>query len=803
MGDLDSSVSDEAAPAESTMSRNIRLGMDPNYSTSSYDYSSYNNDYISQTVSYDDTDTDTDTISASNIMPESSLRKNIHNKQTNGSNAASASTTAAPVSTSTSTTQTQQQSQQQQQQTQQQLLLFQQTMQTSLARQEERMEQLFHLCSDTNFKLDLMMRKTDALTGHVRQLDAKVERIVQTQNRTVPVPESVSATRATAKASSVAKASSTANASSQQQQPLLPLSMPPVVSDGNGTSPRSTFTSRSSSTPSGRSGSSSTLWTLKPNLEQKQPSADTANNSNSNKTQTYLLNNPISLGINGKSIGIGIGNSGDQQVTKEPVVTVTQPQQPTAVVPVPAQIPGPVNKSSNSSNNSTKSLKLEPTLNVTDNSNINGSSSSGEKQKRLQQNPQDSSPTAARTASITASIFSTPASTATAITGSSAVPQQQQQECQEEADNDPSNSSDEVMEVSLWEDEEQDLVEIHLPTIPASSSTNASGNDNDDTPTTTTAITSRSSSILKLRQYGSADDRWGIHSTIWDGGLALTAFLASHYYSYYTSTGGTGKGITNNKNNKNNNGKDHGGAITLIDLGSGTGLVGLAVAALSRGHAVVAVTDLARALPLLEENVRLNSKLWTASASASMNTETKPMPVHAPVVHELTWGEPIADAWLEQLLSGMPHNAAPATPLSPHSHSHSRILLTGADIIYRPSLFQPLLSTLSELSARLHQLAPDALVECLLACQSRFSYLQDFWDAARRQNFAVDILAVVRLSSVQKTDLSQATIEYVGPSNSTQQSSKKMTVPPSPKKNNDDDRVYIVRIHKLPYTFSI
>jgi hypothetical protein len=477
------------------------------------------------------------------------------------------------------------------------------------------------------------------------------------------------------------------------------------------------------------------------------------------------------------------------------------------------------NKNKSSSNNATKSVRQALTVAVKESSNINGS---GEQQKRLQQNPQESSLTA-RTA---ASTISTAISTAT--TGSSG-PQQHQ-----ETDTDTSNSSDEVMAVSLWEDEEQDLVEIHLPTICESSllsesisnSTFDKGNGNgnckdsskDDTQTTSPATTtytmigssSSSSSILKLRQYGSTDDRWGIHSTIWDGGLALTAYLASHYYSYYTGTGSNDAGTINNA--KNMNGRDHGGGITLIDLGSGTGLVGLAVAALSRGEAVVAVTDLAQALPLLEENVRLNSKLWTASTSASTytSTYTKHMPIHTPVVHELTWGEPIADAWLEKLLSAMPHKAAPATPLSPHSHSHSRILLTGADIIYRPSLFQPLLATLSELSARLHQLAPDALVECLLACQSRFSYLQDFWDAARRQNFAVDILAVVRLSGFQKTDLSQATIEYVGGSGgaggnplNTPQSSKKMTVPPSPNKNNDDDRVYIVRVHKLPYTFSI
>jgi hypothetical protein len=227
------------------------------------------------------------------------------------------------------------------------------------------------------------------------------------------------------------------------------------------------------------------------------------------------------------------------------------------------------NKNKSSSNNATKSVRQALTVAVKESSNINGS---GEQQKRLQQNPQESSLTA-RTA---ASTISTAISTAT--TGSSG-PQQHQ-----ETDTDTSNSSDEVMAVSLWEDEEQDLVEIHLPTICESSllsesisnSTFDKGNGNgnckdsskDDTQTTSPATTtytmigssSSSSSILKLRQYGSTDDRWGIHSTIWDGGLALTAYLASHYYSYYTGTGSNDAGTINNA--KNMNGRDHGGGIT-------------------------------------------------------------------------------------------------------------------------------------------------------------------------------------------------------------------------------------------------
>jgi hypothetical protein len=696
MGDLDSSVSDDAAPDESTFQRNIRLGMDPTLTYNNHSSININNHSNSNSSNHNNyhrrhSSDDTDTVLASNVE---TLRNNNHNhsnnnhsnnKQTN--NGRSGAPASTPITATADNSNT--------------MLLFQQ-IQKSLDRQEERMEHLFHLTADTNFKLDLMMRRTDALSGQVRVLDEKVEQMHYLQ--TVPVPNrSVSATGASAAATTLSS-----TASSQQQQ-----------------------ISSSSSRPN-------------KNLQPKQTSEATCTDNK---------------------------GEGDKQVSKQPTV-VAQQQQPTVPVPRPANN----NKSRSSKNNNTnKSTKSVEGGTVTEHS------SGGE--KRLPPKPGEVESPTSRTAST--------------------VMETSNSSCNGVGDDDDDDVNDAV---SLWEDEEREVVEIQLPVCVSSLPSGSA---------LLSASSSTNDSIIALRQYGSADDRWGIYSTIWDGGLALTAYLASHYFSYYTDAEtGTDTGTDTIINNNNNNSSRGSGGVILIDLGSGTGLVGLAVAALSRGRAAVAVTDLAQALPLLEENVRLNSKLWTTTAAngTSVETDTNRPVIHIPVVHELTWGEPIADAWLEQLIAAMPHTAAPATstptttPPMAQSQSHSRILLTGADIIYRPSLFQPLLATLSELSARLHQLAPDAMVECLLACQSRFTYLQDFWDAARRQNFAVDILAVVRLDSVQKTDLSQAKIEYVGGNSGgggNPLGSKKMTVAPSPNSSHEDDRVYIVRIHKLPYTFSI
>ncbi|TUB36337.1 Protein N-lysine methyltransferase METTL21A [Bagarius yarrelli] len=110
---------------------------------------------------------------------------------------------------------------------------------------------------------------------------------------------------------------------------------------------------------------------------------------------------------------------------------------------------------------------------------------------------------------------------------------------------------------------------------------------------------------------------------------------------------------------------------TAIELGAGTGLVGIVTALLG---ADVTITDRSAALPILESNVKQN------------------VPPHlqgAVRVSELTWGEGLA-----------------------RYPAGSYDLILGADIVYLEETFSALLSTLEHLSSE--------TTEVLLACRIRY-----------------------------------------------------------------------------------
>jgi predicted nicotinamide N-methyase len=295
-------------------------------------------------------------------------------------------------------------------------------------------------------------------------------------------------------------------------------------------------------------------------------------------------------------------------------------------------------------------------------------------------------------------------------------------------------------EVSLFEVEDTALVHVVLPCAYSDSGTR-----------------------LALAQYTTAHDDWGMFSTVWDGGLGLLAYLSLVYNTKQEDWSG----------------------VTLLDLGAGTGLVGLGVAALAQGRAVVAVTDLAFAVPLLESNVAQNRHLWTKDTDTTSSAN-----VPAPHVHILEWGQPIDKEWLQQVLQP-PHQD------NSRDDSARRVLVTGADVVYRKPLMAPLLATLSELAARVREYsAPSTTLDCLLACQSIRTHLDDFWALARKLGFAVERLAVVDLDAADKLHVGGARVTVLTTAASRQ-------LPPVTETVRKEGRLWIVRIRKLPYTFAI
>jgi Lysine methyltransferase len=173
---------------------------------------------------------------------------------------------------------------------------------------------------------------------------------------------------------------------------------------------------------------------------------------------------------------------------------------------------------------------------------------------------------------------------------------------------------------------------------------------------------------LQISQYGSYDHRWGIYSCIWDGSLGLVEYFRRNIDIPKTSL--------------------------VIDLGSGTGIVGIAMARL--GYANVILTDLPEALDLMHKNVVINPGIRVS-------------------VEKLIWGDALPDTIKSSIISSR------------------EILITGADIIYRTSLFDPLLDTLDNIWKLKTE---NSSIRCILATHSIRSYLTDFYNHAQNRGFS-------------------------------------------------------------------
>ena len=257
--------------------------------------------------------------------------------------------------------------------------------------------------------------------------------------------------------------------------------------------------------------------------------------------------------------------------------------------------------------------------------------------------------------------------------------------------------------IDLWSREETPVITIELQARDAISNVGKSIEDDDRKKEST--MPNRN---MKLRQYVSDDTRWGIFSCVWDGGLALLAYL-----SFY------GK---NNNERQVKMGEDMELFPLVIDVGSGTGVVGIGAALI--GYQSI-LTDLPEALPLLEENCDTNGMKC----------------LH---VMELSWGRDPLPSELEKLIFSADDEGR-------------QVIIAGADIIYRQNLFDPLLITLRQL-LKLQTKKP---VQCILGSQSLRQHLYEFWTKARDEGFSVSLVAnsYVPESSVQLPKITLASGE--------------------------------------------
>ncbi|KAL0602516.1 Protein-lysine methyltransferase METTL21D [Plecturocebus cupreus] len=141
----------------------------------------------------------------------------------------------------------------------------------------------------------------------------------------------------------------------------------------------------------------------------------------------------------------------------------------------------------------------------------------------------------------------------------------------------------------------------------------------------------RDGTVLRLQQYGSG----GVGCVVWDAAIVLSKYLETPEFS------GDGSHALSRR--------------SVLELGSGTGAVGLMAATLG---ADVVVTDLEELQDLLKMNINMNKHLVTGSVQAKV----------------LKWGEEIEDF--------------PSPP--------DYILM--ADCIYYEESLEPLLKTLKDIS---------------------------------------------------------------------------------------------------------
>lgn len=258
--------------------------------------------------------------------------------------------------------------------------------------------------------------------------------------------------------------------------------------------------------------------------------------------------------------------------------------------------------------------------------------------------------------------------------------------------------------LALWAREETPILTLSLPSFPLK--------DADAESSIESEIYSRET--LKLRQYPSDHNNWGIHGTVWDGGVAQLAYMHQHWLQEFATS------------HHDNTTEVERHKVDLIDLGSGTGVLGLGLFLLANGtnsrientkrisFDSIFLTDLKVAVPLLKENLELNHL-----QEKEGNTQC--------FVEELSWGEELFSSIQEVLMR----------------KSNNQILVTGADIVYRQNLFGPLLKTMRHMADKVESMSA---ISFLFSSQSIRSHLKEFWDLCQDEGWNILPKAMVRVS---------------------------------------------------------
>ena len=235
---------------------------------------------------------------------------------------------------------------------------------------------------------------------------------------------------------------------------------------------------------------------------------------------------------------------------------------------------------------------------------------------------------------------------------------------------------------------------------------------------------------LKLYQFPSSHNDWGIYSQVWDGGLASLSYLLYCQQSFIREWRQE--------------------PFVLLDIGAGTGIVGIGAALwmiddsaadartsctpiadnITAVRPNVLVTDIIEAVQLLTENCRLND--MNSDHSKSQNRGSC---------------EAVAFEWEEDMNDDSRHTLYFFESISQKfSHVH-RILIVGSDVIYRPSLFRPLLCSIRRIVRYFTQHGME--VRCIMGAQSLRTHLHQFYDLARGPDFGfrLDFLARVHVDS--------------------------------------------------------